>query len=157
MNATHDSLVKFDRRGRLRYAPEQKAALMEAFAASGLSGPKFAALHGVKYQTFAAWLQKQKHTTATRGLPAPQDWALVEVALPASRVAACGLTVLLPPEFCLPVHDSSSTFNRSEDTHGRRRWRIGRGRGNGDRFRRARRRCGGRCHYRKAPRGDARR
>jgi hypothetical protein len=23
MNATHDSLVKFDRRGRLRYAPEQ--------------------------------------------------------------------------------------------------------------------------------------
>ena len=96
MNATHDSLVKFDRRGRLRYAPEQKAALMEAFAASGLSGPKFAALHGVKYQTFAAWLQKQKHTTATRGLPAPQDWALVEVALPASRGNAGGLTVILP-------------------------------------------------------------
>jgi hypothetical protein len=96
MNATHDSLVKFDRRGRLRYAPEQKAALMEAFAASGLSGPKFAALHGVKYQTFAAWLQKQKRTTATRGLPAPQDWALVEVALPASRGNAGGLTVILP-------------------------------------------------------------
>jgi transposase-like protein len=73
MNATHDSLVKFDRRGRLRYAPEQKAALIEAFAASGLSGPKFAALHGVKYQTFAAWLRKQKRTAATHGLPTTED------------------------------------------------------------------------------------
>jgi hypothetical protein len=27
MNATHDSLVKFDRRGRLRYTLEQRAAL----------------------------------------------------------------------------------------------------------------------------------
>jgi transposase-like protein len=61
MNATHDSLVKFDRRGRLRYAPEQKVALIEAYAASGLSGPKFAALHGVNYQTFAAWLEHEVH------------------------------------------------------------------------------------------------
>jgi hypothetical protein len=48
MNARQDSLVKFERRGRLRYAPEQKAALVEAYAASGLSGPEFAALHGIK-------------------------------------------------------------------------------------------------------------
>lgn len=96
MNATHDSLVKFDRRGRLRYAPDQKAALVEAYAASGLSGPKFAALHGVKYQTFAAWLQKRKRAAAPAGLPAPQDWALVEVAVPALRGTAAGLTVLLP-------------------------------------------------------------
>jgi hypothetical protein len=47
MNARHDSLVKFDRRGRLREAPEQRSALIEAYAAGGLSGPKFAALHGV--------------------------------------------------------------------------------------------------------------
>jgi len=96
MNATHDSLVKFDRRGRLRYAPEQKAALVEAYAASGLSGPKFAALHGVNYQTFAAWLQKRKRSAAPAGLPVPQDWALVEVAVPALRGTAAGLTVLLP-------------------------------------------------------------
>lgn len=96
MNATHDSLVKFDRRGRLRYAPEQKSALIEAYAASGLSGPKFAALHGVNYQTFAAWLQKRKRAAAPPGLPGPQDWALVEVAVPAVRESAAGLTVLLP-------------------------------------------------------------
>lgn len=96
MNATHDSLVKFDRRGRLRYAPEQKAALVEAYAASGLSGPKFAALHGVNYQTFAAWLQKRKRAEAPAALPAPRDWALVEVAVPALRGTASCLTVLLP-------------------------------------------------------------
>ena len=81
MNATHDSLVKIDRRGRLRYAPEQRAALIEAYVASGLSGPKFAALHGVSYQTFAAWLQKRKRAAAPPGLPGPQDWELVEVAV----------------------------------------------------------------------------
>lgn len=95
MNATHDSLVKFDRRGRLRYAPEQKAALVEAYAASGLSGPKFATLHGVNYQTFAAWLQKRKRVGSVPGLPAPADWALVEVDAPAARGSAGGLTVLL--------------------------------------------------------------
>lgn len=95
MNATHDSLVKFDRRGRLRYAPEQKAALVEAYAASGLSGPKFAALHGVNYQTFASWLQKRKRAAVPPGLPAPQDWALLEVSVPAARGTAA-LTVLLP-------------------------------------------------------------
>ena len=108
MNATHDSLVKFDRRGRLRYAPEQKAALVEAYATSGLSGPKFAAHHGVNYQTFAAWLQKRKRAAAPAGLPAPQDWALVEVAVPALRGSAACLTVLLPGGAELRVADSDA-------------------------------------------------
>ena len=51
MTATHESIIKSDRRGRLRYTPEHKAALTEAYEASGLSGPRFAAIHGVNYQT----------------------------------------------------------------------------------------------------------
>lgn len=96
MNATRDSLVKFDRRGRLRYAPEQKAALVEAYAASGLSGPKFAALHGVKYQTFAAWLQNRKRAGAPARLPAPAALALVELEVPAERSRDSGLRLILP-------------------------------------------------------------
>jgi hypothetical protein len=69
MNAAHDSLVKFDQRGRLRYAPQLKAALVETYAASGLSGPKLAALHRVNCQTFAAWLQKRKRAAVLAGLP----------------------------------------------------------------------------------------
>ena len=96
MNATRDSLVKFDRRGRLRHAPEQKAAILDAFASSGLSGPKFAALHGVKYQTFAAWIQKRKRACAPAGLPAPAALALVELEMPAQRLRDSGLHLILP-------------------------------------------------------------
>lgn len=54
--------------------------MMEAFASSGLSGLEFAALHGVKYQTFASWLQKRKHSGGTlAGLPAAARLELVEV------------------------------------------------------------------------------
>jgi hypothetical protein len=70
--------VKFNRRGRLRYAPEQKASLIEAYAARGLSGPKFAALHGVNYLTFAAGLQKLKRATAVAGLPSVLKSAVAE-------------------------------------------------------------------------------
>lgn len=109
MNATHDALVKFDRRGRLRYAPEQKAALVEAFATSGLSGPKFAALHGVKYQTFAAWLQKRKRGGGElAGLPAPAGLALVEVEAVEIPCRDNGLRVILPGRCEVHVSDSAS-------------------------------------------------
>jgi hypothetical protein len=38
--------LKAARRGRLRHTAEQKQALYEACEASGLSFPRFAALHG---------------------------------------------------------------------------------------------------------------
>ena len=60
MTATHDSLTKAGRRGRLRFSPEQRITLLKAYQASGLSGPRFAALHGVKYPTLANWIQKSK-------------------------------------------------------------------------------------------------
>jgi DNA-binding transcriptional regulator YiaG len=54
--------MKADRHGRLRFSPEQRSALLKAYQACGLSGPRFAALHGVKYQTLANWIQKSKQT-----------------------------------------------------------------------------------------------
>ena len=65
MTAMNDSIVKTDRRGRLRYSPEQKASLVEAYQSSGLSGPRFAALHGVNYQTLASWLLKHKRANSS--------------------------------------------------------------------------------------------
>ncbi|MBB5354000.1 hypothetical protein HNR46_004272, partial [Haloferula luteola] len=57
----------------------QKSNLLEAYDASGLSGPKFAALHGVKYQTLTPWIQKRKRTGFSPGLPAPAGGSLLEV------------------------------------------------------------------------------
>ena len=73
MTATNDTIMKADRRGRLRYGPEQRETLVAAYEASGLSGPRFAALHGVNYQTLAGWLQKRRGATRTPRLPAPGE------------------------------------------------------------------------------------
>jgi hypothetical protein len=108
MNATHEGLVKCDRRGRLRYAPGQRQALLEAYTASGLSGPKFAALHGVKYQTLAFWLQKRKREGGFAALPSPAGLALVEIEAPSRLPGDGGLLLDLPGGITLRVADQIS-------------------------------------------------
>lgn len=51
MTPMNESLLKIDRIGRLRFTPEQKKTMVDAYRASGLSAPRFAAHHGVSYQT----------------------------------------------------------------------------------------------------------
>ena len=59
----NESLLKTDRIGRLRYTSEQKKTLVDAYRASGLSAPRFAAHHGVNYQTLVSWIKKDRHPT----------------------------------------------------------------------------------------------
>lgn len=63
MTSTKDrdsALIKTDCLGRVHLDKERREKLLDAFEGSPLSGTKFAALHGVKYQTFATWVQKRK-------------------------------------------------------------------------------------------------
>ena len=53
-------ILKTDGLGRVRTPLAQRDALLDAFERSGLSGMKFAALHGVKYPSFANWVQQRK-------------------------------------------------------------------------------------------------
>jgi len=53
-------VLKVDKCGRVRSTAEQRAAALEEFDRSGLSGLKFAALAGINYQTFVAWLGKRR-------------------------------------------------------------------------------------------------
>ena len=53
-------ILKQDERGRVRTSVERREALLDEFEGSSLSGAKFAALVGVKYATFANWVQKRK-------------------------------------------------------------------------------------------------
>lgn len=107
MNATHDSLVRSDRRGRLRYTSGQREALLNAYDSSGLSGPKFAALHGVKYQTFAAWLQRRKRSDPAAGLPAPDRVTLVQIEAPMPSGHDDGLRLRFPGG--IEIHVASRT------------------------------------------------
>jgi hypothetical protein len=54
-------LIKTDVVGRLHRTPEQRERILDEYERSGLSGPKFAALCGVKYQTFACWWARRKN------------------------------------------------------------------------------------------------
>lgn len=53
-------ILKTDGVGRVRTPVAQREAMLDAFERSGLSGMKFAALHGVKYPSFANWVQQRK-------------------------------------------------------------------------------------------------
>lgn len=95
----NDSIMKTDRRGRLRYSPEQKASLVEAYQSSGLSGPRFAALHGVNYQTLATWLLKHKRATSSASQThSPRLISLIPAEIGKTSASGAGqpLEILLP-------------------------------------------------------------
>ena len=53
-------LVQTDSKGRLRISKEQRKAVLARFEQSGMSAAKFAAVAGVKYSTFAGWVQRYR-------------------------------------------------------------------------------------------------
>lgn len=89
------TIIRTGSDGRLRYSPEQRQALLEAFERSGQSALAFSKHHGVCYQTFIAWLRKRREC----GTPLPPDApAFAEVMLehaPSSSSSAA-LRLVLP-------------------------------------------------------------
>jgi transposase-like protein len=55
-------LVTTDSQGRLRTSKEQRQAVLAKFEQSGMSAAKFAATAGIKYSTFAGWVQRYRRT-----------------------------------------------------------------------------------------------
>jgi transposase-like protein len=53
-------LIRTDQIGRLRFTADQRRILLDAFESSGQSASGFAAQHGIKYTTFANWVQKRR-------------------------------------------------------------------------------------------------
>jgi hypothetical protein len=62
MNTTsaEETILKTDVLGRVKTPKERREQLLDEFEKSGLTGQKFAALVGIKYQTFATWAQKRR-------------------------------------------------------------------------------------------------
>ena len=53
-------LLRTDTLGRVFTPPARRQQLLDEFDKSGLPGTKFAALAGIKYQTFASWVQARR-------------------------------------------------------------------------------------------------
>ena len=60
-------VLKQDTRGRVRTPRVRREALLEEFEKSGASGVKFARLAGIKYPTFANWVQQRRKARAAAG------------------------------------------------------------------------------------------
>lgn len=91
-------ILKRDARGRVRTPPERREALIAEFEKSGLPATKFSELAGVRYQTFATWLQRhrqQGHRTQVAADPEAVRFAEVVMDEPARAACPIGLRVML--------------------------------------------------------------
>ena len=94
-------LLKTDVMGRVKTPAARRELLLDEFERSGTSGQKFAELVGVKYQTFATWVQRRKlRRAATPKTPkastAKVRWLEAVVGKVAGHGAGSMLPVLLP-------------------------------------------------------------
>ena len=69
--------------GRVRTPLAQREALLDAYERSGLSGMKFAALHGVKYTSFANWVQQRNRHRLTAQAGACSEGGMGRTTVPA--------------------------------------------------------------------------
>ena len=60
--AGSEEVFKVDARGRVQTQRARREELLDEFERSGASGQAFAKLVGIKYQTFASWVQKRRRT-----------------------------------------------------------------------------------------------
>lgn len=102
-------VLKQDGLGRVQTTAERRGQLLDEFERSGLSGKKFAALAGIKYQTFATWAQKRRrHPRAVPVKPAdPVQWleAMVEQAQNPDRPNPAVIVLQLPGGVRVEVAD----------------------------------------------------
>jgi hypothetical protein len=58
-DSTEGEIVKADTLGRVKVSAARREAILDEFEKSGMSGALFAKTIGVKYPTFATWVQKR--------------------------------------------------------------------------------------------------
>ena len=109
---TAEVILKADERRRAQTPVVRRESLLDEFERSVLSAAKFAALVGVKYQTFAAWaLRQRRQRGAAKPATANGDsvrWleALVTSAANSDGAPPPGVLVRLPSGLCLEVADA---------------------------------------------------
>lgn len=85
--------VTMDTKGRVRTSKEQRRAILAEFERSGVSVTQFARRTGLKYSTFAAWVQRY-HRPKRPALKSPMR--LVEAVVTPTPLTSPVLQVQLP-------------------------------------------------------------
>jgi hypothetical protein len=63
--AVDGEIFKRDKMGRVRVSRARREALLNEFERGGTSGAQFADYVGIKYSTFATWIQKRQRSRAS--------------------------------------------------------------------------------------------
>ena len=95
--------VTMDAKGRVRTSKEQRRVILAEFERSGVSAAQFAQRSGVKYSTFAAWVQRYRRTKRP-GLKSPVR--LLEAVVSQAPLGSA-LQVQLPGGARLEIRESS--------------------------------------------------
>jgi hypothetical protein len=124
--AKQTTILKRDVLGRVTTSRAQREGLLDEFERSGMKGLPFARMAGVKYPTFASWVQQRRrargvdatllrHARPAQVSPVPPrslGWVEAVVAAPADALPAlsgsaqAALEVLLPGGARLLVADA---------------------------------------------------
>jgi len=101
MQKSEGSILKTDTKGRVQTPAARREHLLDEFERSGLSGAKFAALAGIKYQTFAGWSLRRRKHAGTKAPVKPGEsmrWleAVVEQAQTPNAAKAVSVVLHLP-------------------------------------------------------------
>ena len=99
-NGGKSEILKMDARGRVQVSAERREALLEEFDRSGMSGAGFAKHYGIKYTTFAYWIQARRR----KGNPSKRsgEGQFLMVAVDTTN-RATGLTVELSDGVSLKI------------------------------------------------------
>ena len=94
-------LIRTDGLGRLRFTPDQRRTLLDGFEGSGLSASRFAAQHGVKYTTFANWVQQRRRSGPAGLAPTASEGSTSFVLAEVSRDVPSASAISAPLEVSL--------------------------------------------------------
>ena len=114
MNPT-DRILKVDVAGRVWTPRELREAVLDEFERSGMPATEFAAHLGVKYSTFASWVQKRRRGggAQARRKPAALKWVEATVG-EAKAGAARTLIIHLPGGVHAEVGDAAQAVLAAE-------------------------------------------
>lgn len=100
MNADEPTaILKRDATGRVSMPKEKREALLDEFERSSLSGAAFARAAGIRYPTFAYWVQQRRHARGEYQAKAPPSGLrLVEAMLPGSATSQASVERLVAPQ-----------------------------------------------------------
>jgi hypothetical protein len=109
MQSSGGAVLKVDKQRRIRRSAVQREELLAEYERSGLSGPQFAAVVGIKYQTLAGWARRRRQGDVAASAKPRRPIRWVEAVMEQAD-SGRGLKLQLPGGVSAEVGDEKQAF-----------------------------------------------